>query len=391
MRRHNVNAVLRHVHVRGAISRADLTGLVGLNRSTIKAIVAELTERGLVSEELPKTRVGAGRPSHVVVPRPHAAYVLAAAMSIDCVQVAAVGLGGRVLARREAPLGSGAQSEPAAVVALLARALRRLRRELPSDAWLVGVGVSMPGLVRRTDGYVELAPNLGWVGVSFGLRLQARLALGVPIRIGNDADAGALAEHIRGAGRGVDNLIYICGEVGVGGGLVIDGRIVTGSGGYAGELGHLGVNPTGRTCRCGSVGCLETEVGVAALLRAGGRPIDGGPAAARELVEHALNGEAEATQAVEHVAGWLGRGLGGIVNLLNPDIVILGGTLTSVFLAAQDVVRHALGASTLAASGRQLRITTPGLGADSSLLGAAELAFQPLLYDEGDGSNRSSG
>lgn len=389
MRRHNVSTVLRHVHVQGAISRADLTGRLGLNRSTIKAIVAELAASGLVSEELPRTRARAGRPSHVVVPRA-GAYVLAASMSIDCVHVAAIGLGGRVLARRERSL-CGTDSQPAAVVARVATSLLRLRRDLPPGSELVGVGVSVPGLVRRADGLVELAPNLGWVGVPFGDMLRSRLAVGVPLQVGNDADVGALAEHVRGAGRGSDNLIYISGEVGIGGGVIVAGRILEGSGGYAGELGHLGVNPAGRTCRCGAVGCLETEVGAEALLRAAGRPADGGTAAVAETIERAAAGDPAAVRGVEHVARWLGRGLGGIVNLLNPDLIILGGSLTAVFLAAPDVVHRALRASTLAASARQLRIATPGLGADSSLLGAAESAFESLLNDPVDGAFRRSG
>jgi predicted NBD/HSP70 family sugar kinase len=305
VRRHNVSTLLRHVHVHGAISRAELTSVMGLNRSTIKALVAELDDAGLVREEIPETRLGAGRPSHVVVPRPDAAYVLSANVRVDGISAAAVALAGTVLARREFRI-DGVGSRPEVVVGRLAAELRKLRDRVPAGAWPVGVGVGVPGLVRRADGYIEHAPNLTWRNVDFGRLLGERLGLGVPLHIGNDGDVGALAEHTRGAGRGVDNMIYMAGDVGVGGGLIVDGRMVRGAGGYAGEIGHVMVNPAGRPCRCGSVGCLETEVGEDALLVAAGLEPGGGRPALSAVLAGARGGDPAASAAVRHVAGWLG-------------------------------------------------------------------------------------
>lgn len=380
MRRRNLSNVLTEVHVHGAMSRAELTNLMGLNRSTIKALVAELDEARLVSEQIPDTRLGAGRPSHVVVPRGDSAYVVAANVAIDEVSLATVGLGGSVLERRSYRW-NGHRSKPEVVAGRLAAEFAKLQAGAPRGSWPVGAGVGLPGTVRRTDGFVELAPNLQWRGVPFGQMLSRRLGAGLPLRVGNDGDLGALAEHIRGAGRGVDNMIYLQSEVGLGGGLVVDGRMLQGAGGVAGEIGHIKIRTDGRACRCGSVGCLETEVGEEALLRAAGRPTDGGRPAVLDVMARARAGDPAAVAAVREVASWLGRGVAVLANIFNPEMVILGGPLGGILALAEDVLTRRLDDDVLAAARQQLRLCVPGLAAESSLLGAAELAFEALLHD----------
>lgn len=384
VRRHNLSTLLREVHELGAVSRAQLTARMGLNRSTIKALVAELESAGLVREEIPDTRLGAGRPSHVVIPRREAAYTLAVNIGVDAVQVAVVRLGGSMATRKEYPM-AGVGSDPERVVERLAKELRAMAGRASKGSRLVGVGIGLPGVVRSVDGWVEFAPNLRWHGVPFGDLLSDRLLLPAPVFVGNDGDVGALAELVRGAGRGVRNLVYVAGEVGVGGGLVIDGRLVRGAGGFAGEIGHLLVDPSGRPCRCGNVGCWETEVGEEALLRAAGMPTTGGRPAVRKVLERARAGEAEACLAVDHVASWLGRGIAALVNVLNPERVILGGQLAAVFAVAESSVRAAVRQHSLEGPRQGLRLMSAGLGAYSSLIGAGEVAFEPLLADPVEG------
>jgi predicted NBD/HSP70 family sugar kinase len=297
--------------------------------------------------------------------------------------VAAVALGGVILARREYRI-SGPGVKPDAVAKRLAGEFRRLEAKLPHGAWLAGVGVGVPGAVRRTDGWIGFAPNLMWRGLPFGELLAQRLDVPVAVRIGNDGDLGALAEHVRGAGQGIDNLIYLAGEVGVGGGIIVDGRIVGGAQGYAGELGHMIVNPVGRKCRCGSRGCFETEVGEEAVLVACGRDAAGGRAAMLEVFEAASKGEKRALEGLHSIALWVARGLASLVNIFNPEIVILGGPLSSLFFLTGDVIKSEMDAMTTLSSERQVRLVQPGLGQDSSLFGAAELAFENLLDDPVD-------
>jgi predicted NBD/HSP70 family sugar kinase len=199
--------------------------------------------------------------------------------------------------------------------------------------------------------------------------------------VGNDGDLGGLAEHVRGAGRGIGHLIFLAGEVGIGGGIVVEGRILTGAHGYGGELGHMMVNPDGRPCRCGSRGCFETEVGEDAVLVACGREAGGGRPALLEVFNAARQGEPRAVDGLQHIAVWVARGLTSLVNIFNPDVVILGGPLSSLFLLTGDRIKSEMDSLSRFPGRAQVRLLQPGLGEDSSLLGAAESAFEPLLTD----------
>ena len=387
IRRRNVSTLLRQVHVQGQLSRAQLTSRMGLNRSTIKALVGDLCDAGLVVETIPETGLRAGRPSHLVGPRSDTAYVLAANLGVDTVTVAAVGLGGVINARSEYRLpGPGVDHET--VIERLAAELRTLSKSVKPGAWLAGVGVGVPGAIRQADGFVEFAPNLGWRGVPFAQLLSQRLGLPVQTSVGNDGDLGGLAEHLRGAGRGIGHLIYLSGEVGIGGGIVVDGRMLTGAHGYGGELGHMMVNPNGRPCRCGSRGCFETEAGEDAVLVACGRTAGGGRAALLEVFAAASQGEERALEGLQSIAVWVARGLTSLVNILNPDVVILGGPLSSLFFLTGDRIKSEMDSMSTFASRSGVRLLQPGLGEDSSLLGAAELAFGPLLDDPVDAWSR---
>jgi predicted NBD/HSP70 family sugar kinase len=241
------------------------------------------------------------------------------------------------------------------------------------------VGLSVPGVIRHADGLLRFAPNLGWVDLPLGGELANRLAL--PVVVGNDADLAALAEHWRGVAVGCEHVIVLSGEVGVGGGIIVEGRPLRGRGGYAGEIGHLRVNPEGRRCRCGSWGCLETEIGVEALLLAAGRPPETGIAGFREVIAAAAAGEPAARQAAERVAGWLGAATGMLVNTFNPDIVVYCGPLGELFTVAEECVQRAYIEASLVAPREQVRLAASAFGTDTQLVGAAEAAFGPLLED----------
>ena len=202
-----------------------------------------------------------------------------------------------------------------------------------------------------------------------------------PIFVANDADLGALVEHRRGAAIGCDHVLFISGEYGVGGGLIIDGKPLTGVAGYGGEVGHIPVNPNGTACRCGSVGCWETEVGEAALLRLAGRAPGGGRGEVDAVLREAEAGSPAALSALDHVGRWLGVGLAGFVNLLNPQLVVLGGVFGRMHPFVARTLEEELDRRALAAPRRLVRIVPATLGADAPLLGAAELALEPLLAD----------
>ena len=370
--------MLEQIHRHGELTRAELTTLLGLNRSTIGDLVADLVRRGMVDESVPAGGDKAGRPSHVVAPRADGPYVLAVEVEVERIVSATVGLGGRVQVRRETGI-EGGRTSPAAVVAQIARDARWLAARMSANASLVGIGVSVPGTVHRPDGLVVHAPNLRWRDVPFGGQLRRRLGAGLEVRIGNDANLGALAEHQRGAARQVRDVIYISGSVGVGGGVIIDGAEVYGASGYAGEIGHIPLNPDGPECHCGSFGCVETYIGEHALLREAGVVGNFGPAAVALVLAEAERGVEAACLAVSTVARWLGRTLAILMNIFNPQAIVVGDTLGEVLRLARPQVEAEVGRRAMAEAVRAAEIMTPQLGRDSSLIGASELAFQHMF------------
>ena len=379
VRRQNLGALLRWVHLHGATSRAELTSLLGLNRSTIGALTADLAAAHLVAEDTPKGLRRAGRPSLVVRPQSASVYAYAVSIEVDRLRAARVGLGGVVLDRRELPRPRGVQILE--TVAPLAGFVREMHRRVPAGAIYVGGGVSVAGMVRREDGLVRLSPHIGWVDEPIGAALAAELGGDQPMTVGNHADVAALAEHARGAAAGCDNVLYLYGDVGIGGGIIAGGRRVTGHGGYGGEVGHMVVNPHGKHCGCGSRGCWETEIGEAALLTAAGRAGATGRDAILTVVDAAERGDTTARNALRQVGDWLGFGVANLVNIFNPEAVLFGGTLRDVYLAAAAHVRSRLNEMALPATREHVRLRTPALGDDATIVGAAELAFERLLAD----------
>jgi predicted NBD/HSP70 family sugar kinase len=378
IRRHNLGLLLRHIHQHGDLTRAELTAATGLNRSTIGALVSDLVGLGLVSEYVPSGRDRAGRPSHLVAPRPDGPYVLAVDVAVQRIVTATVGLGGVVHERRLVAI-DGPSRRPEAVIAQIVEDAEWLCRRRPGGFGPVGVGVSIPGTVRRRDGFIEHAPNLNWRAVPFAKMLAAEMSGEPDVVIANDADLGAVAEHQRGAAIGYDHLVYLKGSVGVGGGIISDGIQLHGSGGYAGEIGHMTINPNGPPCHCGSTGCIETYIGEHALLRAAGVTGPQGPRAVDALFIDAGSGEPNAQRAVRTVAMWLGRSLANIVNCFNPQAIVVSGSLAEVVRLERVLVETELDRRAMAASRAGVKLLLPGLGQESALIGASELAFQGLL------------
>jgi predicted NBD/HSP70 family sugar kinase len=379
VRRHNLGTVLTHLHHDGQLSRAELTARMGLNRSTIGALVGELVELGAVNETAPSERRGgrrasAGRPSLDVRPSSEAVYVIAVDVGVKTLHVARVGLGGTVLQRASGR--TPASHSPAAVATAVVRLIRQIVADVPCGAAFLGIGIGVPGVVRGRDGIVRFAPNLGWHNVPFAQVVTDRMQLPVPLRVVNDADLGVLAEHTRGAAVGYDDVVFLMGDVGLGGGVIVDAHPLQGVGGYAGELGHLVVNSRGRTCRCGSIGCWETEVCTPAIARA--LRLD--DAELEPLVERLRQVE-RPSPALREVGRYLGMGLGSVVNVLNPEVIVLGGIFRSLFPAVREETLAALSRAALEAPREQVHVVVPQLGGDAVLVGAAEKAFEGLLAD----------
>ncbi|WP_330232656.1 ROK family protein [Nocardia sp. NBC_00508] len=380
IRTRNLATLLRHVHRGGAVSRATLAERMGLNRSTILALTTDLAAAGLVSEELPGQTGRAGRPSLVVRPQEQRVYVVALDVGADRLAAARVGLGGAVLDRTETARPRGA-FDPEDVIAALVAMARTMIDAAAADSVCVGVGVAFCGMVREEDGVVRYGPNIGWVDVAFGAKMTEQLDLGLRVAVGNNANLGALAERERGVGEGLANLIYLHGDVGIGGGIIMNGELLGGEGGYGGEVGHMIVNPGGRACACGSRGCFEAEAGELGLIAAAGRSDPPGQAAVDAIVEAAARGDAAARDALHQIGEWLGYGVANLVNIFNPSMVVFGGVLREIYLAAAAQVRSRVAVNGLQAVRERVRLRTSALGGDATLIGAAELAFTDVLTD----------
>lgn len=373
VRQHNLAIVLQLVHRAGRLSRSELTRETGLNRSTVGALVAELAALQLVSESEPDATNGVGRPSSVV--RASSSIVaITVNPEVDAVSVGVVGLDGTVhqRVRHRTPQPPTAR-ETADIVAAVIDGLGDLSQ---SGLQPVAIGAAVPGLVREADGVVRLAPHLDWVDEPLAALLTE--ACGLPAQVANDANRGADAEHLYGAGRGVDDLLYLNGGAGgIGGGVIANGIPLGGTSGYAGELGHTLVNSAGQRCHCGSTGCLETEVAQAPLLKLLGIETDGG------ALDAALAATSDplVRSEVRRQLGFLAITLSNAVNAFNPRVIALGGFLASLHAAMPDVLEGLVKGRVLSASAEHLSITRAVLGSDLLTIGAAELAFGPLLAD----------
>ncbi len=374
IREANLAHVLRLVHLDGPLSRAVLTARTGLNRSTIGDLVTALAEAGLVREQDPDTQGRVGRPSPVVAVDP-APVAIAANPEVDALTVAAVGLdrGIRVRARIE----RDRLLAPDETAQLIAEQVAQWRSGPLKDARVVAAGVAVPGPVRVADGLVRAAPHLGWTDAALGPLVAE--ATGLPVVVGNDANMGAVAEHLFGAARGVDDVVYLNGGAsGIGGGIIVGGRALVGAGGYAGEFGQSRPAASRADDRRSPDGALEDEVSRRRLLDAVGL----------HAADDAALAAALAASASPAVAAEVGRqrrilatALANAVNGLNPSVVVLGGFLATIAEVDLAGLLADVRAQSMPSSGEGLDIRPATLAEDRLLIGAAEAAFAALLRD----------
>ena len=374
VRQRNLARVLRLVHLDGPLPRATLTETTGLNRSTIADLVGELVNEGLVKERAPDRSRRVGRPSPLVSA---ASDVVAIAVNpeVDAVTIAAVGLDRSIALR--ARIEVDRLVTPADATAIVAAQLAAWKNGGLATARIVGVGLAVPGLVRAADGLVRNAPHLRWIDEP--LRDLVAAATGAPTVVGNDAMLGAIAEHLFGAARGVDDVVYLNGGAsGIGGGLIIGGVPVPGAGGYAGEFGQNRPGIASASDRRAGDGVLEDEVSRARLLAAVELMTADEPTLAEALRASRSVTVAEELARQRRI---LATALANAVNVLNPSVVVLGGFLAILADHDLEALTAAVAAQAMPASTEGLSIRTAVLAEDRLLIGAAELAFAELLRD----------
>lgn len=373
VRRANLGDVLRLVHHDGPRSRSLITAETGLNRSTVADLVTALAERGLVSEQEPDPTRRVGRPSPVVSA---SADVVAIGINpeVDAIEIGAVSLGGALRARERIELDT--IPSVADTVEAVASTLARWQQEELAQCRLIGMGVAVPGLVRASDGLVRLAPHLQWRDQDLVTPLMEALEL--PVTVDNDASLGARAEHLFGAARVHADVVYLNGGAsGIGGGVILDGALIRGAGGYSGEWGQTRPGIANESHRRTHDGVLEEEVSRARLLSAA--QLVGGDDAA--LAAALAGAGVTADEEVIRQRWVLAATIGNAVNVLNPSMIVLGGFLGILRDRDPEGFDADVRARALAVAAEDLQIASAALGQDRLLIGAAEAAFARLLAD----------
>jgi predicted NBD/HSP70 family sugar kinase len=368
----NLSAVLRLLHTEGPMTRAALTRALDVNRSTMLHLVGTLTDRGFVTEiEGLGGPARTGRPSLLVSLNVRRVVAAAASIRHDAITTALGGLGGVVLGQHTRRLQVAA-TEPREVATILSTALRaELAAVSTEESVVVGIGVAVPGSVRPDDGGVERAANLLWDDVPLGAWLREDLGDALPIIIDNDACLGALGEHLRGVGRNAEHLVYVLGDIGIGGGVIHDGQLLRGASGSMAEIGHLPLAYPGKLCRCGARGCWETLVGAEAILEAAGRTGSHRHEVAA-VVTAAMRGDRTAVAALEETEAWLAVGVRALASLYNPQMIVFAGYLEDVVDHLGDELALVVRRNMLPSAAAVLSITTGSLGDNAVLIGAAE-------------------
>jgi predicted NBD/HSP70 family sugar kinase len=372
--RRNLSVLLTLAHQRGPLSRADLTRATGLNRSTVGALVAELTDLDLVNEAPSPGNRTVGRPSPIVTANP-GVVAFGVNPDIDAVVVSLVGLGGVVHGRKRIETDGELSVDHA--LDIMGDGMSQLLSDFGAPSRTAGIGVAVPGLVRAHGGIVTRAPHLTWADVPLQSLIVERT--GLPTLVGNDAGLAMLAESVFGAGRDLTDVVYLNGSAsGIGGGALVGGVPLRGTDGYAGELGHTLVTSDGIACHCGRRGCLETEVNLQRILAAAG--LDEHHAG--EFLEHLPASDSAALSAeLDRAADVLGHGIANLISVFNPQAVVLGGFLSALYEERATRIHETTRADAFSPLADQLRIEQAKLGENVALVGAAELAFTPLLHD----------
>jgi predicted NBD/HSP70 family sugar kinase len=380
------DAVLRLIWRERRISRAAIAQRAALSRSTVSEVVSEILPTGLVTEVgLGKSR--GGRRPVLLEFQDDACVILGIEMGASHVAAALTDLRGNVLVweEREHPVRTDPAGTRALIAELAAACLKNGAREGRS---LVGIGVALPSPFDPAHpDQLSTIVLPAWKG-RLGLEgLTERF--GVPLMVDNDANLGALAEHWWGAGRGVDDFAYIKLATGIGSGHIIRGEIYRGATGVAGEIGHTAIDPSGKPCLCGLRGCLVTMIGTPALLERAQELLKEHPKSVlgegsfdiRGLEDAALNGDQVALQVAQEAAGHLGIVVAGLLNLMNPSMVVVGGDLVGLGELLLVPLREMARSRTLVSSVKAAEIRASELGPKSVAIGAATLVLKAALED----------
>jgi predicted NBD/HSP70 family sugar kinase len=378
--------VLRRLREGGPRSRARLASELGLSRSAASDLISDLEDRGLV-RAAGLDRGGVGRPGTNVEIDGRRVCGIGAEVNVNHVATMAMDLTGAVVSEHRRAVDATRMSVDEVLDPLVELVTRTDQDVRTAGAETVGLTVGVAGLIDRTREVLTLGPNLRWRDVPVGAEIRARLSAAYPVSVDNEGNLAAIAEATPGDPARQDVLV-IFGEVGVGGGIVAGGRLLRGQRGFAGEFGHMIVDPGGRRCGCGRVGCWETVSGLRALLDAAADPDDRvrDPRLSlderlAEINRRAELGDSRTLAALDQVAGWVGIGAAILTNALNPGAIVLSGYFAELGEHLRPVIDERLMSGVLAPQAGGTRVEFSTLGFTAAVRGGATVALESVFDD----------
>jgi predicted NBD/HSP70 family sugar kinase len=387
LRSHNLALVLQHIAASEPVTRARIAQATSLTKATISSLVDDLVHARLVTELGPEARGEVGRPGSALTLNRAGFVGVGLEINVDYIAVCVTDLVGRVRHLRTRARDNRGQS-PARVLGRATRMTQTAMRAAEAEGLTVaGLAVAVPGLVEMEQGLLHVAPNLGWVDVPVARALAGRFAPRDPpiVVVDNEANLAALGELWFGGHDHLSDFVHISGEIGVGGGIVVGGRLFRGASGFAGEVGHVTVQPDGPRCRCGARGCLEQVAGQEAILRAAGltgavgTSIGQPRGSVADLVARARAGEPRTLRAIETAGHALGIGVSAMANLVDPSTVLLGGLYAALEPWLRTPLLAELRERVISQPWSPVRVLAGRLGPDAAVRGAAGAVVREVL------------
>lgn len=391
IRETNLSSVLRLIHSQAPISRAQLAVITGLNKSTVSSLVDELIERNLV-HEAGSNSSGAGRPATLLEVNSQAGLIIGVELGVDFVSVAVTDFLGNITWRRreDANPNEGQQKMIEQTLRITKEAMSAGKKK---NTPFLGMGLSTPGTVDVKEGMLIFAPNLHWRNVPFGKIFSEQIKLKVFVE--NDANAAATAEHLFGTTRKCQDFLFVFAGVGIGGGLFLNGKIYRGKNGYAGEIGHSPImaEPTTTVCHCGNRGCWETYANQYSIIQRVQARLEvkrtsiipklmadhNSPLTIPLIKQAADAGDKEAIDSFAEAGHAMGQGFAGLINIFNPDKIVLGGPLSIAGEYLLPSIKETMKRHSMPEIDQQVEVLLSPFGPDASLIGAIAIVADDIL------------
>lgn len=367
----NTSIVLEAVLKHAPLSRAQISEITGLNKATVSSLVQDLIDSHLVVENGPGQSSG-GRKPVMLLFNGQAGYAVGVDLGVNYIRGVLVDLEGNVSAEMQHSLNRQHQRE--FTLKHLIQCIEDLMSKAPASPYgIIGIGVGVPGIVDD-QGTILFAPNMEWKQVELQRMLEERFEL--PVTIDNEANAGAQGEQKYGAGRGIAHQIYVSVGIGIGTGIVLNKELYKGASGFSGELGHLSIEYGGKPCRCGNEGCWELYASENALLERA-EPL--GFDKLEDLLVAAEAGDERVRELFYSIGEYLGVGISNIVNVFNPNVVIIGNRMSRAKVWMEEAVQESVARRTLPYHRERLQILFAELQDQSAVRGAAYYAISKFF------------